>query len=172
MNTARKAPSGVSAKGSLAKKVGIFVLGLCICVMVGVGVGVLIYSIRNKDDNIGIDSEQIIETAMEDIVPMSVGESISYLDGKIREYKNTDVVPRLIIMKMNVYVNAGRPEDAIEVASEAREDDLDTNGKMQYYMVLNKAYRALGDNETANYYRDNYFVLYDELYDGGGGSDE
>lgn len=153
-------------------RIWIFVLGFCCCVLVGVGVGVVASNIMQNNDDTNIDSEQIVEGAMEDIVPMSVEESIDYLDEKIREYKNTDVASRLVIMEMNVYMNAGRPEDVIGLVGGIEEEDLDIDEKMQYYMVLNKAYRALGDNETANYYRDNYFVLYDELYDGGGGGDE
>ena len=73
---------------------------------------------------------------------------------------------------MNVYLNGGYPADAITAATDVSDDDLDDEAKMEYYMALSKAYESIGDEEKSNYYYyDKYLVVYNKVFDGGGGVD-
>ncbi len=149
------------------------ILLVLVVAIVGLAVGIVMVNLQREENSpeIVVKDDEIVNEILNTIRPMSIDESEEYLDGKLEEYKGTSLEFDIEMMKINVYVNGGRPADAIAVAAIVNDGKLDDEEKMQYYMALNKAYRAIGDNENANYYRDKYFVIYDEIYDGGGGGE-
>lgn len=149
------------------------ILLVLVVAIVGLVVGIVMVNLQREENSpeIVVKDDEIVNEILNTIRPMSIDESEEYLDGKLEEYKDTSLEFDIEMMKINVYVNGGRPADAIAVAAIVNDGKLDDEEKMQYYMALNKAYRAIGDDENANYYRDKYFVIYDEIYDGGGGGE-
>lgn len=144
-------------------------------VIIGLVAGIVVVKLQQNEDlsqgEITKSDDEITDEILAIIRPMTIEDSEKYLDEKLEEYKDTGLEFRIKMMKINVYVNGGYSADAIVAAADIDEDRLNNEDRMEYYMALNKAYRALGDEEEANYYRDKYFTIYDEVYGGGGGDD-
>lgn len=159
-------------KHNFDNKVLIGILIFLILAIVGLTVGIVIVSLRkNEDESLAEDTAQILDDANDEISPMTVGEAVEYLDAKILEYDGTEATEGLMIMKMNVYINGGEPEEALAVALMVDENKLSDAAKMDYYMALGKIYEALGDEKMANDFYDRYILIYNEIFGGGGGGD-
>ena len=149
-------------------------LGVLCVVIVGLGVGVIIVNSLNNDNAAEMETksdEDIINDILNTIEPMSIEDTLAYLDEQLLIYGNTSLTSDIEMMKLNACVNAEQFSDAIEVARQIDEDSLDSSKKMNLYSALNKAYSGLGDVENANYYDNKFADMYYEVFDGGEGND-
>lgn len=155
--------------GSGALKLTLVFLVLTI---VGLTAGIIVINVQKDDEEIAVDSAQILNDINNVILPMTTDEAVEYLDEEILRYDAGEIKAQLMIMKMNVYINDGQPSEALAVAMGVDEDSLGDAVKMNYYMAVSQAYEALGDTKMADYYYyDKYLVIYNMIFDGGGGGD-
>ena len=150
------------------------ILLVLVVAIVGLVVGIVMVNLQREENSpeIVVKDDEIVNEILNTIRPMSIDESEEYLDGKLEEYKGTSLEFDIEMMKINVYVNGGRPADAIAVAAIVNDEKLNDEEKMQYYMALSKAYEDVGDKEESDYYYfKKYLVVYNRVFDGGGGVD-
>lgn len=150
------------------KKSLAIVLGILCVAIIGLVVGIVVVNTSVVTEEIK-DDDEIVNNVLVDILPMDVDEAEIYLDEKLKEYSDSYMQFKLKMMKINVYLNDNRPENAIVAATNIDDNYLDDEQKMDYYTALFKAYRQIGDAENEQFYIDKYLDVYNKVFDGGGG---
>ena len=152
----------------------LILLGFLCVVIVGLGVGVIIVNFLNNSNVMEMEAkndETILDDILNTIEPMSIDDTLTYLDEQLLIYGGTDLASAIEMMKLNACVNAEQFDIAVKVAEEISEDSLDSSERLNLYSALNKAYTGLGDMENANYYSDKFVEMYYEVFDNNGGVD-
>lgn len=149
------------------------ILSFLVLVIVGLVVGIVVVNMQKKDgpQKAVKTNEEIIDEVLDTIEPMSVEDSEKYLDEKLKEYSGTELEFRIKMMKINVYVNGEEFKNAIAISDIIDDKNLNNEEKMEYYKALIKVYNGIGDEEKVNSLKDKYFIIYNEVFDGGGGGE-
>lgn len=145
---------------------GLLILfGVLCVVIVGLGVGIVfVRSYNNEVVEIKSD-EDIINDILNTIEPMSIEDTLSYLDEQLLIYNETNLVSAIKMMKLNACINAEQFSDAVMIASEIDEQSLGSSEKLNLYSALDKAYTGLGDTRNADYYSNKFVETYYEIID-------
>lgn len=149
------------------------ILSFLVLVIVGLAVGIVVVNMQKKDgpQEVAKTNEEITDEILDTIRPMNVEDSEKYLDEKLEEYSGTELEFRIKMMKINVYVNSEEFENAITISDIIDDKDLNNKEKMEYYGALIKAYNGVGNEEKVNDLKDKYSIIYNEVFDGGGGGE-
>ena len=149
-----------------SNKLLVGILSGLILVIVGLVIGIVV--VNNTPKIIVLENEgEIVNGILDAMIPMTVEEAEDYLDDQLVEYAGTSVVQKIKIMKVNVFVNDGFFNDAIVVANDIDEKDLDTREKMDFFAAMAAAYDGVGNVEEYNYYSEKYMAVYTSIFGGG-----
>lgn len=164
------------------------ILGILLIFIVGLGVAIAIPKggeestpqqqiVAEEEEYDGFFGEKTVQRQTDDstivaelnaaIEPMSADEAIAFLDEQQEPHAGTSTAHRIEIMKVWVYINDGRPEEAMELMEQIDENDLDERQLMDYYNVISRIYYDLGD-ETQG---DEYAAKSSEIYINNFGTD-
>ena len=146
----------------------IAILATLVVAIVALVVGIVVVNSSKTND---YSENELVEEFIGAIAPLNVDESEAYLDKKLDEFGGTGLVPRIKMMKMYVYLNAGLFNDAAIVASDINENELSEDVKMEYYNALSQIYDGIGNEDKFNYYSEKWIGLYNKIYNGGGGGE-
>ena len=141
----------------------LILLGVLCVAIVGLGVGIVF--VRSSNDEVveTKSDEDIINDILDTIEPMSIEDTLLYLDEQLSIYNGTNLASAINMMKLNACINAEQFSDAVMIAGEIDEQSLDSSEKLNLYSALDKAYTGLGDMRNADYYSNKFVETYYEI---------
>lgn len=115
---------------------------------------------ENKEKR--IDGE--VKAIAEEAEAMKYEDAISFIDKKIEENKDSDYEFGMRMIKVYLLLNNGFASEAWDELQQFDSTIAWSNRALEYYVVMAKVARALGEDGEAEQYDNLYAALYQELY--------
>lgn len=110
------------------------------------------------------EAQQNITNILNELNEMNVSDSIEYLNEKLDEYTGTSTEFGVRETLIYLLIRNGDNNAALEYLEQIEPESLSGKQFLDYYAMYYKTYSALGEEETANIYMNQYAALYDALY--------
>ena len=128
-----------------------------VIMIIGLVVGIVVVNMQKDsqqpEEVVRTDGEIIYEIS-DTIFRMSTDEAIEYLDEQLEKYAGTNLEYQIKIYKVRAYKLGGMINEAILLAESMDTSEMSDNETMNFYNDLSELYRESGDEEKADYYKE------------------
>ena len=124
--------------------------------VVGLVIGILMLNTKKSDqpEEVAKTDDEIIYDISSAIYGKPTEEAIEYLDEQLTKYAGTSLEHRIKMYKIRAYKLGGMTNEAILLAESMDTSEMSDNETMNFYNDLSELYRESGDEEKADYYKE------------------
>lgn len=153
-------------RGSNTKKhILVIILSCLVALIIGLVVWIVVAKLNSKPEPINdLPNDQLFSKMREELRTLDIDESMDYINYRLTQYQNEEIQYELKMMKVNVYLNYDKPEDALAAATEISEENLTPQQKMRLYHVFYQSYAKIKNEEKAAEYLEKYQTMYNIIF--------